>query len=207
MLEEAQILRYSRQILLRPVGGAGQERLLQLRVGWDGRGAAATVAIAYLAAGGSGVEVVPDSGATVGPDQRGFLFAASQQGAPTGPRLRRELAELNADSLSPGPRGAVLAEAPFRSGPEHGGARLCLGAEAAAAVVVLASADGCRTCLEETCARLQPVPSAQVTATGALAALVLQRLALGLAPPEGAWTISSEGRIGARALHRCAHCR
>ncbi|MDQ3266676.1 MAG: ThiF family adenylyltransferase [Myxococcota bacterium] len=207
MLEEAQILRYSRQILLRPVGGAGQERLLDVRVGWDGQGAAAAVAAAYLAAGGSGVEGVPDGGVPVGPGQRGFLFGASHQGAATGPLLRQVLAEFNADALSQGARGAVLSEAPFPPGLESSGTRLCLGAEEGGAVVLLVSADDCRVCLQETCALLQPVPLAQATATGALAALVLQRLALGLAPSEGGWTISSEGRIGARAPTRCSTCR
>ncbi len=225
MLAEAQILRYSRQILLRAVGGAGQERLLQLRVGWDGQGAAAAVAIAYLASGGSGVEIVPDRG---GPAQPGFLFGAPEPGTSTGPQWRQALAELNPDALSPGPRGAILSEAPFAreaesepepesesesepEGESEGGiagrqALLRLGAGEEGAVVLLAPAHGCRTCLEEACARLQPVPGAQATAAGALAALVLQRLALGLTPTEGEWTISPEGRIGARVATRCSRC-
>lgn len=53
MLREDQIQRYSRQILLREVGGRGQQKLLATPVGVHGASPALDVAIAYLAAGGS----------------------------------------------------------------------------------------------------------------------------------------------------------
>ena len=54
MLEDAQIERYSRQIILPQVGGKGQEKLLRSRVYVDGDGLLATAALLYLAAAGVG---------------------------------------------------------------------------------------------------------------------------------------------------------
>lgn len=51
-LSEEEIVRYSRQILLREVGGVGQQRLLASEVPVRGEGAAAGAAVAYLAASG-----------------------------------------------------------------------------------------------------------------------------------------------------------
>ncbi len=53
MLSEAQIQRFSRQILLREVGGVGQERLLATPVSVAGEGGAFEVARRTLLAGGS----------------------------------------------------------------------------------------------------------------------------------------------------------
>lgn len=52
-LREDQILRYSRQILLREVGGRGQQKLLDAPVTLDGASEALDVAAAYLAASGT----------------------------------------------------------------------------------------------------------------------------------------------------------
>jgi hypothetical protein len=54
-LSEAQIQRYSRQILLQGVGGVGQARLIAGAVEVRGEGPALDTAAAYLAAGGSPV--------------------------------------------------------------------------------------------------------------------------------------------------------
>lgn len=54
-LSEPQILRYSRQILLKEIGGVGQSRLLGAAVAIDAEGPAFVTAGAYLAAGGSPV--------------------------------------------------------------------------------------------------------------------------------------------------------
>ena len=54
MLEDTQIERYSRQIILPQVGGKGQEKLLRSRVYVDGDGLLATAALLYLAAAGVG---------------------------------------------------------------------------------------------------------------------------------------------------------
>lgn len=54
MLEDAQIERYSRQIILPQVGGRGQEKILRSRVYVDGDGLLAATALLYLAAAGVG---------------------------------------------------------------------------------------------------------------------------------------------------------
>ncbi len=54
MLEDAQIERYSRQIILPQVGGRGQEKILRSRVYVDGDGLLATTALLYLVAAGVG---------------------------------------------------------------------------------------------------------------------------------------------------------
>ncbi len=54
MLEDAQIERYSRQIILPQVGGKGQEKLLRSQVYIDGDGLLATAALFYLVAAGVG---------------------------------------------------------------------------------------------------------------------------------------------------------
>jgi adenylyltransferase/sulfurtransferase len=52
MLSDAQIERYSRQIILPQVGGKGQEKLLRARVLVNGSGPLQTTALLYLAAAG-----------------------------------------------------------------------------------------------------------------------------------------------------------
>lgn len=54
MLTDAQVERYSRQIILQPVGGRGQEALLRAQVAVAGDHAAADAALLYLAAAGVG---------------------------------------------------------------------------------------------------------------------------------------------------------
>src|SRR5262249_48767329 len=123
-LTEAQVVRYSRQILLAPVGGVGQERLLAAGVHVQGHGQALATAAAYLAAGGTRVEgrrAITDA-------QRGFLFTAvdvqeSGQGSSgsstASPRLDERgkarwsfaLKQLNPDASSTDLRG-MLAELP-----------------------------------------------------------------------------------------------
>ena len=71
-LSEDQIVRYGRQILLRDVGGRGQERLLTSPVRVIGSGPAIDDAVAYLVAGGTPVELV-------GPPLRGFLSGVRLQ--------------------------------------------------------------------------------------------------------------------------------
>jgi len=58
MLRDDQIHRYSRQLLLREVGGVGQARLLAARVRILGVGRAADEAATYLAAAGVGTLVL-----------------------------------------------------------------------------------------------------------------------------------------------------
>jgi hypothetical protein len=52
-VDEDQIARYSRQILVKQVGGRGQEKLCAAKVAVRGDGLSARVARLYLSAGGS----------------------------------------------------------------------------------------------------------------------------------------------------------
>ena len=81
-LTEAQIDRYSRQIILPQVGGRGQEILLQSAVAIVGTGEPAVTAALYLAAAGIG---------------RLGLYHAPGESADPLPFLRDDLADLNPD--------------------------------------------------------------------------------------------------------------
>lgn len=182
-LTEAQIQRYGRQILLREVGGKGQARLLARPVRVEGANPATDVAIAYLAAGGSPVD---------GPAPAdGFLAGAA-------------LGAFNPDAPVAGPAFASLAAA---------------GTTPSLPIAVIAGGDGvafthggCPACLAATAATLAPqVAPVDAVLLGSLAALVLQRLALGL---EGAGpvrlirlsgitpTSAPPGRCGAHAAEK-----
>ena len=194
-LREEQIVRYSRQILLREVGGRGQERLLAAGVRLTATGPAGLTAAAYLAAGGTGVVAGPEP---LAPGAAGFLVPAHAVGEPAGPVLARvhgrtsnpdalgargtgRLAELPAAWEGPGPLG----------GPGRGGTR---------GAVVFRSATGCARCFQATAARLGAPPSGALgVGLGALGALVLQRLVLGLGPGLGAAWLGGPGGAHGRA--------
>lgn len=151
-LTESQIQRYSRQILLREVGGKGQARLLERPVRVEGANAATDVAVAYLAAGGSPIDgVAPEDG---------FLAGASLDAFnPDARSARVPVASLAAAGVTPTLPVAVVV----------GGDGLAW------------TAGGCPDCLAATAATLSArVAPADAVLLGSLAALVLQRLALGL---------------------------
>ncbi len=172
-LREDQIQRYGRQILLREVGGVGQQKLLAAPVRVLASSPAIDVAVAYLVAGGTPVELAP--GVTIG----GFL-----QGQP--------LTALSPDAVPNGPPALELLPPTLRS-------------EAPTQVVVgggLAFRTGavCPDCWGLVLAALPAV--APDVATGSLAALVVQRLALGWSPPLGVITWSG-GQFTQPAEARC----
>ncbi|MBI3797836.1 MAG: hypothetical protein HY268_12820 [Deltaproteobacteria bacterium] len=81
MLSDAQIERYSRQIILPQVGGKGQEKLLRARVLVNGSGPLQTAALLYLAAAGVGtIGVIPNDSSLVlsafAPGQKEPIFSA-----------------------------------------------------------------------------------------------------------------------------------
>ncbi len=96
MLTEPQLQRYSRQLLLPEIGGAGQERLLASRVEVQGEGPAAETLRAYLAA----------SGVCLGP---GGLVVASTQEAKGARWILDEVGVAWAPAV--GPCGECLAAA------------------------------------------------------------------------------------------------
>ena len=92
MLEDAQIERYSRQIILPQVGGRGQEKILRSRVYVDGDGPLAAAALFYLAAAGVGTIGIARSKATPV-----FSALAEQSLEPDEQPVAHTLGRLNPD--------------------------------------------------------------------------------------------------------------
>lgn len=152
-LREDQIQRYSRQILLKEVGGRGQSRLLDTVVTVEGQSQALDVAVAEL--GASGTPLV-DPAAT---ERTGFLAGTTLEAL--SPDAVAAPTRVVAGWLGPFSRGAGAPVACFR-----------VGVSAGAIVGVPAHAPWPE---QEPSAQ----PAEPVTA-GSLAALVVQRLVLGL---------------------------
>src|SRR5919198_568415 len=129
-LREDQIVRYSRQILLREIGGRGQEQLLATSVIAGSGGAAIGTAAAYLAA--SGVAVLPADGRVVEPNEAGLLTTAADAGSLATEVVGRAIQEVNPDAAGPLEPWAWLGEAPA-SLPERPSARVVMGGTEAGA--------------------------------------------------------------------------
>ena len=92
MLGDAQIERYSRQIILPQVGGRGQEKILRSRVYVDGDGLLAATALLYLAAAGVGtIGIARSKAAPV------FSALAEQSLEPDEQPVAHTLGRLNPD--------------------------------------------------------------------------------------------------------------
>lgn len=97
-LTEAQIDRYSRQIILPEVGGVGQERLLDARVLLVGAGGLGSTAALYLAAAGVGrLGIADDDVVELSNLQRQVLYTTAAVGEPKARAGRDALARLNPD--------------------------------------------------------------------------------------------------------------
>lgn len=174
-LREDQIVRYGRQILLRELGGRGQERLLGHGVRVLGGGPALDDAVAWLLAGGTPVELEP--GATPG----GFLTGVG-------------LEALNPDPVPRAPPSIDLLPC---SRSSDSAAQVVVGAG-----VAFRTAEACDPCWTQVRAQLasQPEPAG----VGSLAALAAQRLVLGWAAPLGLIRWTGE-RFEAGVLPTCPH--
>lgn len=219
-LREDQILRYSRQILLPDVGGAGQERLLAAGFRLVGEGAGQEVAAAYLAAAGCAVTAAGE-GRAVRAGEPGFLLTHAHVGTPLAPALGAAVAALNPDAAAGAagvdarqgeggaPRGTdwgELGEAPARFTGR--GTRVALGAlPEGGAGVAWAAAGACAGCLEARVALLGPGLSGPLSVVaGSAAALVAERLALGLSPAEGLVQLDPDTGLTPREAPRCGRC-
>ena len=176
-LREDQIVRYGRQILLRELGGRGQERLLGHGVRVLGGGPALDDAVAWLLAGGTPVELEPGASSGRLPERRGARGAQPRRRSPRAPPSIELLpCSRSSDSAAQVVVGAGVA---FRT------AEACDACWDAGPGAQLAS---------------QPEPAG----VGSLAALAVQRLVLGWAAPLGLVRWTGE-RFEAGVLPPCPH--
>jgi molybdopterin-synthase adenylyltransferase len=207
-LTEAQIIRYSRQILLAQVGGKGQERLLASGAKLVGQGSAQATAAAYLAVGGIPVRAAqrapPESDAKVRSDETGFLFAKADVGRPIAAALDEAVADLNADALSDASRG-LLGELPA----DFSGVApwVALGWRQGRGEVVYRSERGCADCFTGQLRGLTKVPPGpQSVLVGTVGALVFQRLCLGASDDLGVVAVDPDGELQTAAVNPCSRC-
>jgi [CysO sulfur-carrier protein]-S-L-cysteine hydrolase len=200
-LREDQVQRYSRTILLRDVGGPGQQALLSTGAQLISGGPALLTAAAYLAASGTPVDGPPSTLAT---GDSGFLVRAAELGLPARPTLRRALERLNPDSVSsPVRRGTLLA---LPDGCRWPRPLVAVGRRGTRWVLWGASAEACGVCLAEAVRGAEaPDRGPEAIQAGALAALLFQRLVLGLAPPLSGLEMGREGWMEVLDAPECAH--
>jgi len=176
VLSEPQIQRYARQLLLRDVGERGQEALGAVRVLLGLDGEVGDTAAAYLRSGGTEVERLPTAGA-----------AWADMSPLLGTRARRPVAV----AASPGP-------------PE--GERIVVGARGGVHMVWSLGDGGCSACLRGATRGLDPPGGGSAgIQVGTLVALLVQRRALGIAPPMEGVEVSGVGAISALAAPACTH--
>ena len=99
-MNDEQLDRYARHIILKEIGGAGQQRLLDSHVALIGAGGIGAPAIQYLAAAGVGrMTLIDDDLVSLSNLQRQVLFATDDIGLP-----KVEAAEVAVALLNPGVR-------------------------------------------------------------------------------------------------------
>jgi molybdopterin-synthase adenylyltransferase len=197
-LNEKQIVRYSRQILLKAVGGKGQERLCLDGAAITGRGSAQATAVAYLTAGGSPVSL---SGRPALAGEEGFLIEAKDVGTALRASAWTSISDANGD-LGQGEHQGILGELPASfGGPPPW---LALGWEARRGAVVYRTENGCAACFVQTASVLSNGPSdASSVLLGALAALAFQRMVLGISTDVGGIRMEEDGTLSPIALKKC----
>lgn len=197
-LNEQQIVRYSRQILLKAVGGEGQEKLCADGAAITGKGSAQATAMAYLIAGGSSVSL---SGRPIVAGEEGFLIESADVGTALRASAWTAITDANRD-LGKGEHQGTLGELPASfSGPPPW---IALGWEGRRGAVVYRAENGCGACFIETASLLSNGPSdASSVLLGALGALVFQRLALGKSEDLGGLRMEEDGSISPLELKKC----
>lgn len=100
MLNDTQLTRYARQILLDEVGEEGQERLQAARVLVVGAGGLGVPVASYLAAAGVGTVGIADGDAIAASNlPRQIAYAQSEIGGSKTERLKRRLLSNNPDAI------------------------------------------------------------------------------------------------------------
>lgn len=97
-LTPEQLERYARHLMLREIGGVGQQKLLMGKVALVGLGALGGPAALYLAAAGVGeLILIDDDAVSLSNLQRQVLFSSSDVGKAKTEIAQRELAAINPD--------------------------------------------------------------------------------------------------------------
>jgi molybdopterin/thiamine biosynthesis adenylyltransferase len=97
-LTDGQLERYARHIVLKEIGGAGQQRLLSARVAVVGAGGIGCPAIAYLAAAGVGnIRVIDPDTVALSNLQRQILYGTADLGHPKAEAAHAAVSRLNPD--------------------------------------------------------------------------------------------------------------
>ena len=97
-LTPPQLERYARHIMLRELGGVGQQKLLKAHVALVGLGALGGPAAMYLAAAGVGeLTLIDDDTVSLSNLQRQVLFGTGDVGSPKTETGKRRLLDLNPD--------------------------------------------------------------------------------------------------------------
>jgi adenylyltransferase/sulfurtransferase len=111
MLDAAELERYARHIVLREIGGPGQQRLKAARVLAIGAGGLGAPLLMYLAAAGVGtLGVIDDDDVSLSNLQRQIIFGSGDIGAPKAVRAAEAVARLN-PHVRPEPHVARLTAA------------------------------------------------------------------------------------------------
>ena len=98
LLSDAQLDRYSRQIILKEIGGEAQQKLLSSQVVVIGAGGIGSPAIQYLAGAGVGrLTIVDDDRLDLSNLHRQTLYGTSDIGEPKSPLARLRVEALNPD--------------------------------------------------------------------------------------------------------------
>jgi adenylyltransferase/sulfurtransferase len=97
-LSDEQLERYARHIVLKEIGGAGQQRLLGAHVAIVGAGGIGCPAIAFLAAAGVGtIRVIDPDVVSLSNLQRQVLFGTADIGRPKAEVAQAAVARINPD--------------------------------------------------------------------------------------------------------------
>src|ERR1700754_2265261 len=98
-LTPVQLERYARHIMLRELGGVGQQKLLKAHVALVGLGALGGPAALYLAAAGVGkLSVIDDDTVSLSNLQRQVLFSTGEVGEPKTAAGAARLISINPDT-------------------------------------------------------------------------------------------------------------
>lgn len=180
MLTDSQIDRYARHILLREVGGIGQERILAAEVRIDGLGPVGEWAAIYLALAGVGRLVLRDP-QPVHPQLAGPVFGNAAVGRRRDEVLAEAIGLWNPDTNA---TVAEPADAPPTATVLHaaaGGIAVAAGGKRAA----IGPAASCAACLASLVGTDTPDPAAAALA-GSMAAGETLQLLLGIGSrPQG----------------------